>query len=260
MLSRVKCSPEQLQHDYYTATADQYYKGWMGDLGAHYQALSLISALVDGFEYRSVLDVGAGTGRGTKHFLERHPIVYVRGVEPVRAMINQAEDAGGVPRGCIIEGRGQALPFEDNSFDVVCELGVLHHVRDPQAIVTEMTRVARRAVFLSDANRFAVGRRLARATRYCIYRSGLWTIFTWLRTGRQGYLAVEGDGIVYSYSVYDSLPLLESWADRIFMVPTDPCRVGWFHPLFGSVNVLVCALRDTPTAQLNLNLALPSSV
>ncbi len=68
----------------------------MVDRGAHYQALSLVSALVDGFGYGSVLDVGAGTGRGTKHFLERHPNVYVRGIEPVRAMIAQAEDAGGV--------------------------------------------------------------------------------------------------------------------------------------------------------------------
>jgi SAM-dependent methyltransferase len=248
----VRRTAERLQHDYYTATAEEYYKGWMDDLGAHHQALTLISALIDGFGYRSVLDVGAGTGRGTKHFLEAHANVYVRGVEPVRAMIEQAEDVGGVPRGCIIEGRGQALPFENYSFDVVCEFGVLHHVRDPEAIVTEMMRVARCAVFLSDANRFAVGRRPAQAARYGIYRSGLWTVFNWLRTGGRGYRQVEGDGIVYSYSVYDTLPVIESWSERIFMVPTDPCRVGWFHPLFGSVNVLVCALRDASPAAPSL--------
>jgi SAM-dependent methyltransferase len=251
MRSGVETSPERRQHDYYTAVAEQYYNGWMSDLGAHHRALSVISALVDGFRYGSVLDVGAGTGRATKHFLERHPGVHVRGIEPVAAMIDQAEQAGGVPTGCIIEGRGQDLPFQDASFDLVCELGVLHHVRDPEAIVTEMTRVARRAVFLSDANRFAVGGRLARAIRFGIYRSGLWDIFTWFRTNGRGYVETEGDGIAYSYSVYDSLPVLERWADRIFMVPTDPCRVGWFHPLFGSVNVLVCALRDTPTGPLS---------
>jgi SAM-dependent methyltransferase len=250
-LPHVRPTAEQLQYDYYTATAEEYYKGWMDDLGAHHQALTLISALIDGFGYRSVLDIGAGTGRGTKHLLETHPNVDVRGVEPVRAMIDQAEDVGGVPRGCIVEGRGQTLPFENDSFDVVCEFGVLHHVRDPEAIVTEMMRVARRAVFLSDANRFAVGRRLAQAARYGIYRSGLWPVFNWLRTGGRGYREVEGDGIVYSYSVYDSLPVIERWADRIFMIPTDPCRVGWFHPLFGSVNVLVCALRDGSPAPLS---------
>ncbi len=142
------------------------------------------------------------------------------------------------------------MPFADDGFDVACEFGVLHHVRDPQAIVGEMMRVARRAVFLSDANRFAVGGRLARATRYCIYRAGLWTTFIWVRTRGRRYREIEGDGVIYSYSVYDSLPVLESWADRIFLVATDPCRVGWFHPLFGSVNVLVCALRDSPTAEI----------
>jgi hypothetical protein len=56
---------------------------------------------------------------------------------------------------------------------------------------------------------------------------------------------LEGDGVCYSYSVYDSLPVLERWADRIFLVPTSPSPVGWFHPLFGSVHVLVCAVRDS---------------
>lgn len=237
-------SPEQLQHAYYTNEAADYFNGWTGDGGAHHQALMLMSALIDGFGYGSVLDVGAGTGRGVMHLRERHPALHVRGIEPVRAMIDQAEQAGGVPRDCIIEGRGQELPFDDDSFDVVCEFGILHHVRDPNAIVREMMRVARRAVFMSDANRFAVGGRLARVTRYCIYRSGLWTPFTWFRTGGRGYREIAGDGIAYSYSVYDSLPVLEGWGDRIFMVPTDPSRAGWFHPLFGSVNVLVCALRD----------------
>jgi SAM-dependent methyltransferase len=241
----MRTTAEQRQHDFYTATAEEYQQGWAGDTGPHSTALAFVSSMIDGYGYRSVLDVGSGTGRGPAHFLARHPSLEVRGIEPVRAMIDQAERVSGVPAGCIVEGRGQALPFADDSFDVACEFGILHHVPDPQTVVAEMTRVARRAVFMSDANRFALGGRLARAVRYAIYRSGAWPVFSWVRTRGRGYLVLEGDGVCYSYSVYDSLPVLERWADRIFLVPTAPSPVGWFHPLFGSVHVLVCAVRDS---------------
>lgn len=241
----MRVAPEQLQHRFYSDTAAAYHAEFVRRDDEHYQALSLISTLIDGFGYRSVLDVGAGTGRGVKHLIDRHPQLEVMGIEPVQAMIDYAEHSGGVPNGSMVLGRGQALPFENASFDAVCELGVLHHVADPNAIVDEMTRVARRAVFLSDENRFARGGRLARALKYGTYRLGMWPMVCALRTRGRGYVLSKGDGgVAYSYSVYDSLPALEPWADRIFLVPTVPARAGWFHPLFSSTHILVCALRD----------------
>lgn len=240
-----RASPEQIQHDFYTSTAERYDAMHVAPEDEHYTALSFISALIDGFGYRSVLDVGTGTGRGMKHFLERHDGLEVRGVEPVRAMIDQAERHNRVPVGSITESGGDPLPFADDAFDAVCELGVLHHVADPDAIVREMARVARSAVFLSDANRFAGGGFLHRAAKYGLYRLGLWPAAYRLATGGRPYHLNPGDGaVVYSYSVYDSLPLLNEWADRVFLVPTAPARTGWFHPLFGARTVLLCALRD----------------
>jgi ubiquinone/menaquinone biosynthesis C-methylase UbiE len=243
---RRRVSPERLQHDFYTATADRYDEIMVTEGDPHEVALNFISALAEGYGYQSVLDVGTGTGRGVKHFIDRHAEMEVRGVEPVRAMIDQAEKTG-VPAGLILEARGSELPFETDSFDVVCELGILHHVANPEEIVTEMTRVARRAVFLSDANRFAGGGHLHRAAKYALYRLGLWPlVYRLANRGRSYHLSDgdEGDGVVYSYSVYDSLPLLNQWADRTFLVPTIPARSTWFHPLFGAINVLLCGLRD----------------
>jgi SAM-dependent methyltransferase len=238
-------SPERLQHDFYTATSATYDAEHVVPGDEHYVALSFISALIDGYGYRSVLDVGAGTGRGVKHFLDHHPGLDVRGVEPVRAMITHAELHNQVPEGLIAEGRGSELAFPDESFDVVCELGVLHHVADPAAIVQEMTRVARRAVFLSDNNRFAGGGRVHRAAKYALFRMGLWPAVYWLATRGRGYHLTDGDGgVAYSYSVYDSLDALNAWADRVFLVPTLPVRSSWFHPLFSAPNLLLCALRD----------------
>src|SRR4051794_11917458 len=169
-------SPEELQHDFYTATASTYDEAMVREGDEHFIALGFISALIDGLSYRSVLDVGTGTGRGVAHFLDHHVGLDVRGVEPVRAMIDQAERAHGVPTGCIVEASGNALPFANNSFDVVCEFGVLHHVARPAEIVSEMTRVARRAVFLSDENRFANGPLWRRTAKWILYRAGVWPI------------------------------------------------------------------------------------
>lgn len=238
-------SPERIQHDFYTKTSERYDEMHVDPDDEHYTALSFISALIEGFGYDSVLDVGAGTGRGVRRFIDRHPAIEVRGVEPVRAMIQQAERGNGVPEGCIVESAGDPLPFGEGTFDAVCELGVLHHVADPNAIVREMTRVARKAVFLSDENRFAHGGRVHRAAKYGLFRLGLWPMAYRLATGGHAYHLTEGDGgVAYSYSVYDSLPILNGWADRTFLVPTGTVRSGWFHPLFGAHHVLLCALRD----------------
>jgi SAM-dependent methyltransferase len=239
----VRASPEQLQHAFYTATAAAYDHEFVTDGDEHGVALRYISMLNAGLGCRSVLDVGAGTGRGVRHFLSAHPNLEVRGVEPVRAMIEVAERDHAVPAGAIVQGAGDSLPFGDASFDAVCELGVLHHVADPQPVVREMTRVARRAVFLSDENRFARGSRGARLGKYALYRAGLWGQVWRLRTRGRGYHR-SADGVSYSYSVYDSLPMLSAWADRLFLIPTGVVPSGSFHPLFGAPHILVCALRD----------------
>jgi len=238
-------SPEQLQRNFYTATAERYDEMHVADDDPHAVALDFVSALIDGLGYASLLDVGAGTGRAIRHFNDRHPELDARGVEPVPAMIEQAGRRNGVPAGRILEASGDALPFNEGSFEAVSEFGVLHHVADPDAIVREMARVARRAIFLSDSNRFANGRFLHRASKYALYRLGLWrTVYRLATRGRGYHLAPEDGGVVYSYSVYDSLPLLNEWADRVFLVPTAPARTGWFHPLFGAHTILLCALRD----------------
>jgi ubiquinone/menaquinone biosynthesis C-methylase UbiE len=239
-----RVTPEQIQHDFYTATAERYDEMHVAPEDEHECALSLISALVGGYGYESVLDVGTGTGRGIKHLRERHPSLEVRGVEPVAAMVEQAE-RGGVPAGAIVQADGNDLPFEDGTFDAVIELGVLHHAAEPNEIVREMTRVARRAVFLSDNNRFAGGGPLRRVVKWSLHKLGLWSLAYRLGTGGRPYhLNPEDGGVAYSYSVYDSLEILNEWADRVFLVPTTPTSSSWFHPLFSAHTVLLCALRD----------------
>jgi len=54
------------------------------------------------------------------------PGLSVRGVEPVAAQIDQAVQKRGISKGVLVQGVGEALPFEDASMDVVCEFAMLH--------------------------------------------------------------------------------------------------------------------------------------
>ena len=45
---------------------------------------------------------------------------------------------------------GQKMPFEDNTFDVALLLTVLHHIDEPDAVLRESCRVARRVIVIED--------------------------------------------------------------------------------------------------------------
>ena len=73
----------------------------------------------------------------------------------------------------LVLGSGLQLPFPDASFDAVCEFGVLHHVEHPNAVVREMLRVSKTAIFLSDTNRFGRGRLFARLVKLALWKLGI---------------------------------------------------------------------------------------
>jgi len=174
------------------------------------------------------------------------PDAFVCGIEPVDALLDIALRNDVHASGRLIRGTGLALPFADASFDVVCEFSVLHHVQRPEMIVREMLRVAKKAVVISDCNRFGQGNLLARLAKLAMYKTRTWALYDWLRTKGKGYRITDGDGISYSYSVYDSFELLSDWADRLILVPSENGKSrNWLHPLLSSPGVVACALKET---------------
>ena len=240
-------SAETLQARYYEQSVSAY--DCMHNASEdheHNLALQYIEMISNEFGLKTFLDVGAGTGRGIR-FLQDHG-KEVRGIEPVAAMIAKAE-ANGVAKGVILQGSGYELPFEDGSFDAVFECGVLHHVADPARMVGEMTRVAKRAVFLSDSNRFGQGSHAARLLKTALYKCGLWRAARFVQTRGKMYIVSEEDGIQYSYSVFDSYRQLAARTQQIWLLPTagqQSRHSSWLHPLLNSTHVLLCAFKETP--------------
>lgn len=213
----------------------------------HEVALRFMVGFMQIYGLSSILDVGSGTGRAVKYFLDHG--FQTMGIEPNRSMIREAEKKG-IPVGTIWEGKGDSLPWKDNTFDAVCECGVLHHVRRPASVVAEMLRVARKAVFISDGNRFAGGRRWVRKVKVLVYKIKLGKMVEFILSSGRGYkYAPKGDGLFYSYSIYDSLNQISVWADRVIIIPTHPGpqsykQLDWSHPLLTSHVILLCGFKE----------------
>ncbi|MDJ0795473.1 MAG: class I SAM-dependent methyltransferase [Calothrix sp. MO_167.B12] len=117
----------KIQNDYYTQTATLYDE--MHSDIEHDIALSYISNFIHGLNITSILDVGCGTGRGMKYFLENHQNISVQGIEPVKALVEVAIHKNNIPNTLISTGNGENLPFLDSSFDAVFELAMLYQIR-----------------------------------------------------------------------------------------------------------------------------------
>jgi len=191
-----------LQRQYYADTAAKYDAMQISDQDEHQFALAILSAMIEFHGIKSVLDVGSGTGRALRYLKSRHPGVRFVGIEPVEALRKVGHQAGLSPDE-LKDGDINALAAADGEFDLVCEFAVLHHVPKPKQAVAEMLRVARKAIFISDANNFGQGGLMSRCLKQGINALGLWGVFDWLRTGGKGYHVSAGDGLFYSYSVFN---------------------------------------------------------
>jgi ubiquinone/menaquinone biosynthesis C-methylase UbiE len=217
-----------LQRSYYAQTAKDYDTVHVNAKDEHGIALEMMAAFFRFHDYKTILDVGAGTGRAMHFVKTTMPNVKCVGVEPSAELRAQANRRGLSPDE-LLDGDALNLNFADNSFDVVCAFGILHHIKDHKRAVSEMARVARRAVFISDANNFGQGSLRARIAKHCLRATGLWHIADWIRTGFRGYHFSEGDGVFYSYSVFDDLPIIKRKFPNVSLLNTRPAGSNFFY-------------------------------
>jgi SAM-dependent methyltransferase len=154
-----------------------------------------------------VLDVGCGDGLLTGFLARTRPDLEVTGVDVL------VREGAHVP---VDRFDGRALPYRDGSFDAVLCVDVLHHAEDPEALLTEAARVARRWVVLKDhllAGPLA-GPTLRFMDRVSNLRHGIaipshyWELERWREAFARLGLAVE------------------VWKDRLGLYP------WWVRPLF----------------------------
>ena len=212
-------SQVEVQRKYYANTAPQYDIKHVHEKDTHYLAATWLLAALDFFEVSSVLDIGSGTGRIVSLIKHNRPNIRIVGVEPV-AELRDIGYRNGLSSLELIEGNALKLQFENREFDLVCEFGVLHHLQKPEIAVSEMLRVAKKAIFISDSNNFGQGRLPVRKLKQFINYLGLWKLFDLIKTKGKGYSISEGDGLAYSYSVFNNYKQIENQCKNIHLLNT----------------------------------------
>jgi SAM-dependent methyltransferase len=89
----------------------------------------------------TVLDVGCGDGTIDSLLEADRPDIAIKGID---ILIRSSA------RFQVTAFDGVTIPFADRSYDIVMFVDVLHHARDPTALLKEAARVARRAIVIKD--------------------------------------------------------------------------------------------------------------
>lgn len=234
----------KLQRQYYAGTAARYEEMHEHEGSGDPAHMAFVISMLEMLRAQSLLDVGTASGRALRTLKTALPALTVCGVEPVGPLLDEAVLRGNSAFGAVVQACGDALPFPDKSFDAVCEFAILHHVADPAKVVGEMLRVANKAVIIFDSNRFGQGPLWLRFIKLALYKTRLWGLFNYLKTGGKGYMVSEGDGVAFSYSVYDSFHQIAAWADRVILFPSENTHPrSWLNPLLTSGNIILCAIR-----------------
>lgn len=231
----------EIQRQYYAKTALSYDEMHLEKDQEHILALYLLAGYIEFHQIRSVLDVGAGTGRTVLWLKNRFPDLIIKGIEPVAALREQGYQKG-ISSEDLIDGDAYQLPFPENSFDLVCEFAVLHHVKEPEKMIGEMSRVASQMVAISDCNFMGQGSFLLRLIKYAIFWLGLWRLADWFKTKGKGYTISEDDGLAYSYSVYQSWKTLQIFWKTLQVTSTGGASDSWLGSIISAGQVLLIAV------------------
>jgi len=91
-----------------------------------------------------VLEVGCGSGPITRALARWPGVRLAVGIDPWESFITEARArSGDIAKLSFQQGDGHALPFDDQSFDVIVLHTTLSHMRDPVTALAEAHRVLR---------------------------------------------------------------------------------------------------------------------
>ena len=217
-----------IQRTYYEKTADQYEKIHNADeTDEHFFALSCLAGLTNYLKIESILDIGSGTGRGLKYLKELCPKIKIIGIEPVKELREIAYSQG-ISKEELIDGDATKLNFKNSEFDLVCEFGVLHHIKNNKLVVDEMLRVSKKAIFISDNNNLGEGSKVKRSIKQILHALRLWKLVNFIKTKGKGYTLSEGDGLAYSYSVFRNYRQIKYSCKSVHIINTKDADINLY--------------------------------
>jgi ubiquinone/menaquinone biosynthesis C-methylase UbiE len=184
---------------YHDAAATEYDAKWgidFGDIGQDQVRAKLVKALggTDGESFGDALEIGSGTGYFSLNLVQLGLIGNLTATDISPGMLAQLASTAkalGLDQVSTVVTEAEALPFDDESFDLVLGHAVLHHIPDLDRAFAEFKRVLRPGgaiVFAGEPSRY--GDRLAALPK----RTGTLAAPVWRRVvGAQARAVAEVD-------------------------------------------------------------------
>jgi ubiquinone/menaquinone biosynthesis C-methylase UbiE len=244
-----------IQRSYYACTAHKYDDLHAAEYDEHSFALHFMISVLEPLGVRSILDVGSGTGRALLRIKETMPNYTAVGIEP-SPELRSVGHAKGLSDTQLIDGDAMNLAFSDGSFDLVCEFAALHHIPEPSKAVSEMLRVSRKAIFISDCNNFGQGGKVSRLIKQAINAVGLWPLADLIKTKGKHYSISEGDGLFYSYSVFNDYKQIAKKCPSVHILNTSTAEGNLYRT---ASQVALLGIKDLTKLKLpSLNCMAPA--
>ena len=151
------------------STYNEYYeeeysfrKHWFGPITDDYilpNYYRWTDRFLDGLAPSTIVELGAGDGEVTDIIKKKNPTWYkeITPTEVVEQGVNKLKSKG-YSKAVIADAC--KTPFNDKEFDVAIAYDVMHHVADPKEMAKEMVRIAKKRIFLIEANGASVIRKL----------------------------------------------------------------------------------------------------
>ena len=136
---------------YHDAAAEEYDAKWgidFGEIGQRQVRLKLVKALggQKGRSFGDALEIGSGTGYFSLNLVQIGVIERLTATDISPGMLKRlagTAEALGLKGVSTVTTEAEALPFEDESFDLVFGHAVLHHIPDLDKAFAEFRRVLR---------------------------------------------------------------------------------------------------------------------
>src|SRR5947208_5702427 len=104
----------EIQRCYYAENAHLFDARNIHEGDEHHFALGIMVGLIDFLKVRTVLDIGAGTGRTLTYLHQRRPDIQAIGVEPADGQLKMGYEKGLSPNQ-LLNGDGTNLNFPDKA-------------------------------------------------------------------------------------------------------------------------------------------------
>jgi ubiquinone/menaquinone biosynthesis C-methylase UbiE len=135
-------------------------------LGAKYKALNILD-VCRGYEFKKVLEVGAGDGSILRHLDAMNIFPEIHALEISQSGVDQINSRKLQSLKSVSVFDGYHIPFADNEFDLVILAHVLEHVEFERMLLREIKRVSKYVVIEVPCDyRFGVDKRMKHFLNY----------------------------------------------------------------------------------------------